>query len=64
MEIIFEFMNSDDFQTKDELTKVLSVVKDEDPTLLEKIYETMTTSQWILDILICFGRFQSVLDPV
>jgi hypothetical protein len=37
-------MNLDDFQTKDELTKVLSVVKDEDPILLEKIYDTMNTS--------------------
>ena len=44
VEIILEFMNSDDFQTKEELTKVLSVVKDEDPTLLEKIYDTMNTS--------------------
>jgi hypothetical protein len=44
VKIILEFMNSDDFQTKEELTKVLSVVKDEDPILLEKIYETMNTS--------------------
>ena len=40
--IVLEFMNSDDFKSKEELSKLLNIVKEEDEKLLDKIYERIT----------------------
>ena len=39
---VLEFMNSDHFKSKEELSKLLQVVKEEDDELLVKIYETIS----------------------
>ena len=39
---VLEFMKSDDFKSKEDLSKLLHIVQEEDIKLLDKIYETIT----------------------